>query len=40
MAVNNFRSVPDMFFYILQIDMLLFSIKLIFCNAFIRSFDC
>ena len=38
MTVNNFGSVPDMFFYTLQIDILLCSIKFVFCNKFIEFF--
>ena len=40
MTVNNSGSILDMFFYTLQIDMLLYSIKFVFCNTFVRSFDC
>ena len=38
MTVNNSGSVPSMFFYILQIDMLFCSIKFVFYNKFIGYF--
>ena len=39
MAVNNSESMPGLFFYSVRIDMLLYSIKLLFCNVFIGSFN-
>ena len=40
MTINNYRSVSSMFFYTQQIDMLLYSIKFVFYNTFIESFNC
>ena len=40
MIVNNSESVLDMFFYTLQFDILICLIKFVFCNTFIRYFDC
>ena len=39
MVANNSRSMSGMFFYPVQIDMLFYSIKLLFYNVFIKSFD-
>ena len=39
MVVNNSESISGMFFYPVQIDMLLCSIMLLFYNMFIGSFD-
>ena len=35
MSANKSGSMPCMFFYPVQIDMILYSIKLLFCNVFI-----
>ena len=40
MTTNNSGSMLSMFFYPVQIDMLICSIKLLFYNVFIRYFDC
>ena len=39
MTVNNSKSMSGMFFYLIQIDMFICSIKFIFYNIFIESFD-
>ena len=39
MTVDNFTSVPSIFFYMLQIDMLLYSINFVFYNTFIEFFN-
>ena len=36
---NNLAMFFQYIFYQIQIDMLICSIKLLFCNVFIRSFD-
>ena len=40
MVANDSGSLLGIFFYQIRIDMLLCSIKLLFCNIFIESFDC
>ena len=40
MIVNNYRSVPNMFVYTLQINILFYSIKFVFYNTFIEYFNC